>query len=324
MLWLVKRWQTINAISLILWPLSMLYCLLAVGKRWLYRSLLPSYGHGVPVIVVGNITVGGTGKTPFVIWLAKWLQARGHQPGIVLRGYGGQSQEWPLDVTASTSALEAGDEAVLLARATQCPVVAAPDRVAAIGELLSLHSCSIVISDDGMQHYRMQRDLEIAIVDGVRRFGNGFCLPAGPLREPRWRANKADMVVVNGDAKDNENSMSLIPVHFRNISNTETVALNHFRGISVHAIAGIGNPNRFFTTLQELGLDVEPHPFPDHYRYQENDIRPIDDKPVIMTDKDAVKCESFADNRHWSLMVAAQPDSKTVEQLSSWLEKQRG
>jgi tetraacyldisaccharide 4'-kinase len=324
MLWLVKRWQTINAISLILWPLSMLYCLLAVGKRCLYRSLLPSYGHDVPVIVVGNITVGGTGKTPFVIWLAKWLQARGHQPGIVLRGYGGQSQEWPLDVTASTSALEAGDEAVLLARATQCPVVAAPDRVAAIGELLSLHGCSIVISDDGMQHYRMQRDLEIAIVDGVRRFGNGFCLPAGPLREPRWRANKADMVVVNGDAKDNENSMSLIPVHFRNISNGETVDLNHFHGIPVHAIAGIGNPNRFFTTLQELGLDVEPHPFPDHYRYQENDIRPIDDKPVIMTDKDAVKCESFADNRHWSLMVAAQPDSKTVEQLSSWLEKQRG
>jgi tetraacyldisaccharide 4'-kinase len=326
MLWLVERWQTRNVISLVLWPLSLLYCALAVVKRWLYIShILPGYTLDVPVVVVGNITVGGTGKTPFVVWLAYWLKSQGKQPGIVLRGYGGKSNTWPLTVTETTSASEAGDEAVLLARQTGCPVVAAPDRVAAIRTLLSEHECNIVISDDGLQHYRMRRDLEIAVVDGVRRFGNGFCLPAGPLREPRWRAKHADLVVINGDHEDDELGMTIEAAGFRNLASGETVGPQHFIDRpAVHAIAGIGNPERFFSTLRQLGLQSRNHPFPDHFRFASTDICPDEAGDVIMTEKDAVKCESFADKRHWALMVGAKPDTRLMKRLTDWLENEIG
>ena len=325
MLWLVERWQTRNLVSLVLWPLSLLYCALAVLKRWLYlRRILPSYSQDVPVIVVGNITVGGAGKTPFVVWLVNWLKSQGKQPGIVLRGYGGQSKYWPLTVTATTSATEAGDEAVLLARQTGCPVVAAPDRVAAIRALLLEHDCSIVISDDGLQHYRMRRDLEIAVVDGMRRYGNGFCLPAGPLREPRWRANRVDLVVVNGQHGDDELGMTIEATGFRNLANGETASPGYFIDRPVHAIAGIGNPDRFFLTLSQLGLQSNNHPFPDHYRFEPADICPDGASDVIMTEKDAVKCESFADKRHWVLMVGAKPDTNLTKRLTDWLESNIG
>ena len=325
MLWLVDRWQSRNLLSLALWPLSLLYCVVAVLRRWLYLSgILRSYGHDIPVVVVGNITVGGAGKTPFVIWFANWLRAQGHRPGIVLRGYGGKSNDWPLSVNDSTSATEAGDEAVLLARQTGCPVVAAPDRVAAIQKLLSTHDCTIVLSDDGLQHYRMRRDLEIAVVDGARRYGNAFCLPAGPLREPRWRADRADLIVVNGPHGTDELGMTIEATGFRNVSDGRVVAPDYFSGRPVHAIAGIGNPYRFFGTLEKLGLQIIAHPFPDHYRFAPADIRPIDGSDVIMTEKDAVKCESFADARHWALMVTALPDERLTNQLTEWLEGEIG
>lgn len=325
MLWLVERWQTRNLFSLCLWPLSLLYCALALLKRWLYLSgILPSYGHGALVIVVGNITVGGAGKTPFVVWLANWLRSQGQQPGIVLRGYGGKSKTWPLAVSATTSPTEAGDEAVMLARQTGCPVVAAPDRVAAIHALLSNSDCNIVISDDGLQHYRMRRDFEISVVDGMRRYGNGFCLPAGPLREPRWRAKRTDLVVVNGQRGDNETGMDIEPTGFRNLASGEVAGLGKFANQSIHAIAGIGNPERFFETLEQLGLQTQNHPFPDHFQFALSDICPENAGTVIMTEKDAVKCESFADTRHWVLTVSAKPDAQLINRLSDWLEKNIG
>lgn len=325
MLWLVERWQTLNMVSILLWPLSLVYCILAVIRRWLYLAhILPGYSSQVPVIVVGNISVGGTGKTPFVIWLTHWLQSRGQQPGIVLRGYGGRSKHWPVEVGATSSTSEVGDEAVLLAQQATCPVVAAPDRVAAIRRLLSVHACSIVISDDGMQHYRMRRDLEIAVIDGARRYGNGLCLPAGPLREPRWRARRADIVVINGAGKGNERCMQVEPVHFRNIATGETAGLDHFVDSPVHALAGIGNPQRFFRLLGRLGMQITAHPFPDHHRFQKADICPDEGGTVIMTEKDAVKCVSFADERHWALVVVAKPDTRIIDQLTDWLEKHLG
>lgn len=325
MLWLVDRWQTLNVISILLWPLSLVYCILVVIRRWLYLArILPSYSSQVPVVVVGNISVGGTGKTPFVIWLAHWLQSRGQRPGIVLRGYGGRSRHWPVEVSAHSSVIEVGDEAVLLARQANCPVVVAPDRVAAVRQLLSTHACSMVISDDGMQHYRMRRDLEIAVIDGARRYGNGLCLPAGPLREPRWRARRADMIVVNGTGEGNGPGMQIEPVHFRNIATGETAGLDHFADSPVHALAGIGNPRRFFESLRQLGMQITAHPFPDHYRFRKSDIFPDEDGAVIMTDKDAVKCVSFADERHWALVVAAKPDTRIIDQLTDWLEKHLG
>jgi tetraacyldisaccharide 4'-kinase len=324
-LWLVERWQTLNVISILLWPLSLVYCILVVIRRWLYLAyILPSYSSQVQVIVVGNISVGGTGKTPFVIWLAHWLQSRGQQPGIVLRGYGGRSKQWPVEVSATSSANEVGDEAVLLAQQAKCPVVAAPDRVAAIRKLLSAHACNIVISDDGMQHYRMRRDLEIAVIDGARRYGNGLCLPAGPLREPRWRARRADMIVVNSTGEGSEPGMSIEPVYFRNIATGETAGLDHFGDSPVHALAGIGNPQRFFESLRQLGIQIKTHPFPDHHRFRKSDICPDEGGAVIMTEKDAVKCTSFVDKRHWALVVAAKPDKRIIDQLTDWLEKHLG
>ncbi len=325
MLWLVERWQTLNLVSILLWPLSLIYCFLAVTKRWLYLSgVFRSHFFNAPIIVVGNITVGGSGKTPFVIWLGGWLKEKGLKPGIVLRGYGGQSTHWPRDVDAATEANEVGDEAVLLAKKTNCPVVAAPDRVAAVNHLLSNHDCNVVISDDGMQHYRMGRDFEISVIDGKRRYGNGLCLPAGPLREPRWRGKLVDMTLVNGPGQENELSMQLLPKMFRNLSTDETVRVENFSGKKVHAVAGIGNPERFFNTLEEIGLEIIRHPFPDHYHYQERDICFKDGLAVIMTDKDAVKCKKFADDSHWILSVEAKPDPKVVAQLNHWIGDKTG
>lgn len=316
MSWLTDTWQTRNAISLLLWPLSIIYCLLAVVRRWLYLSgVCRRRTLSVPVIVVGNITVGGSGKTPLVIWLAKWLREQRYRPGVVLRGYRGRSASWPREVRDDSSADEVGDEAVLLAQETGCPVVVAPDRVAAVQYLLDRHDCSVVISDDGLQHYRMQRDLEIAVVDAERRYGNGFCLPAGPLREPRWRSRSVDLNIINGTGGADELTMQLRPTGFHNLKTGERVGPDHFAGIAVHALAGIGNPSRFFGTLKQLGSDIESHAFPDHYRYTREDIV-FNDAQVIMTGKDAVKCREFADERHWVLSVEAVPDSAVVERLS--------
>lgn len=324
MLWLVNRWQTINIVSLVLWPLSIIYCAIVVLRRLAYQTgVLKSFSVELPVIVVGNITVGGTGKTPLVIWLADWLKAQGHHPGIILRGYGGNSKIWPRQVQANSSAVDVGDEAVLLARRTACPVVAAPDRVAAARELVNNTDCTIIISDDGLQHYRLRRDYEISVVDGQRGYGNGLCLPAGPLREPAGRAKKVDLVVTNGRAEEGALTMEVKPTAFRNLKSNEQVSLNKFKNKSVHAIAGIGNPARFFDTLGSLGTKTTSHAFPDHYRFSKNDLDFADNRDIIMTEKDAVKCTRFAGTNCWVLEVDARPAAAMVEKLQIWVEETR-
>jgi tetraacyldisaccharide 4'-kinase len=308
---------------LLLLPLSGLFCILSAVRRQLYRfGLFKVTSLDVPVIVVGNITVGGTGKTPLVIWLAEKLHQKGFKPGIVTRGYTGQSDHWPCEVTSDTPAAQVGDEAVLLGRRTGCPVYAGPDRPAAARQLLSDHQCDMILCDDGLQHYALSRDLEIAVIDGVRRFGNGLCLPAGPLRERRNRLAGIDLVIVNGARKTGEYGMWLRTSKAVALDQRgESKALSDFKAGRVHAIAGIGHPDRFFNMLKELGLRVEGHPFPDHYAFTADDLAPFSNQTVLMTEKDAVKCELFAQPGHWYVPTMAEVDQGFETALMKHIER---
>ena len=322
---LERHWYRLTPVSLLLAPLSLLFCLLAVLRRQLYRyRLLPAVQLPVPVIVVGNITVGGTGKTPLVIWLAELLRAHGYRPGIVTRGYRGRSRHWPREVSADTPADEVGDEAVLLARRAGAPVVAGPDRVTDARHLLA-QGCNLIISDDGLQHYRLRRDIEIAVLDGSRRLGNGLCLPAGPLREPAARLGQVDLRVTNGAPQAGELGMQLDPQRFCRLTDSAMCAgTDVFAGRPVHAVAGIGNPQRFFATLRDLGLEVVPHAFPDHHGFGPQDLEFGDDRPVIVTEKDAVKCRRFGRPHHWVLAVAARPDPRLATEILKLLKERFG
>jgi tetraacyldisaccharide 4'-kinase len=315
--WLQTHWYRKSIVSVALLPLSWVYLLLSGFRRGLYRNgVLRRTRLSVPVLVVGNITVGGTGKTPLVVWLAKLLRRQGYRPGIVARGYGGRSTQWPIYVSAESDPDQVGDEAVLLARASACPVMAAPDRVLAARKLLDEHDCNIIVSDDGLQHYALARDVEIAVIDGTRRFGNGYCLPAGPLREPPTRLRGVHARVANGAPRAGELGMRLQALCFRSVSAPgRQRPIGAFAGKRVHALAGIGNPARFFQQLRALDIDPIERALPDHYRYRPQDIEFADDAPVIMTEKDAVKCQPFADQRCWYLEVEAQPDPALAEQI---------
>ncbi|MEK7712317.1 MAG: tetraacyldisaccharide 4'-kinase [Pseudomonadota bacterium] len=319
---LERHWYRLTPVSVLLLPLSLIFCALVQLRRTLYRlGMLPGTRLPVPVIVVGNITVGGTGKTPLVIWLANFLRQAGYRPGIVTRGYRGNSQTWPVAVTAQTSAEQVGDEAVLLARHSGCPVLAGPDRVAAARQHVE-QGCNVIVSDDGLQHYRLRRDLEIAVIDSMRRFGNRLCLPAGPLREPVSRLNSVSVCVANGAPETGELGMTLVPTGFYSLAKPERRATAvQFRSGPVHAVAGIGNPERFFSSLRGLGLTVIPHPFPDHHAFLPGELEFGDDRPVIMTEKDAVKCQPFANARSWVLAVEARPDVALGEQVLKRLKE---
>jgi len=324
---LERHWYRKTVLSFLLLPISWLYCSLVLLRQALYRlGVLAAVKLSVPVIVVGNITVGGTGKTPLVVWLAGFLRQQGMRPGIVLRGYKGQASDWPQSVTPSSDPALVGEEAVLLARRGACPVVADPDRVRGAQRLINEHGCDVILSDDGLQHLRLARDLEIAVIDGERRFGNGFCLPAGPLREPVSRLRRVDIRVVNGSARPDDFSMSLAETGLCRVNAPAMhMPLASLTGKTVHAVAGIGHPGRFFNHLRRLGIEVVEHAFPDHHRFVPQDIRFGDARPVIMTEKDAVKCERFADDGAWYLAVAAQPDPRVGEEVRRHLEeKARG
>ncbi len=315
--WLEFHWYRKTPTTLLLLPVSWIYCLLMALRRYLYRvGIFSAVRLSVPVIVVGNITVGGSGKTPFVIWLADYLQQRGMRPGIVLRGYGGSAVDWPHVVTPLFDTDVVGDEAVMLARQSHCPVAADPDRVRGAELLVQKYQCDVIVSDDGLQHLRLARDIEIAVIDGNRRFGNGYCLPAGPLREPVSRLRDVSLCITNGVAPPGELAMTLAETGLYRVNAPDIHgSIELFAGKTVHALAGIGHPERFFSHLRKLGLKVIEHPFPDHYRFRPADIRFSGNLPVIMTQKDAVKCERFAGDDYWYLAIEARPDARVGDEI---------
>ncbi len=274
-----------------------------IGKKQSWKA-------PVPVVVIGNISVGGVGKTPLVARLAELLKEQGYQPGIVSRGYSSQAPSYPYDVMPESDPLHCGDEPLMLARITGCPVVIDADRVAAVKHLLQHHQCDLILSDDGLQHYALARDIEVAVVDGKRGLGNGLCLPAGPLREPPQRLDSVQFVVFNGECDSLPRSgytMKLKPVELRNLVTGEQVSVEALRSKGqVHAVAGIGNPERFFETLISLGYSIQKSAFPDHHTFRATDLIYNDQLPVIMTEKDAVKCASIAHRQCWCLTVKAE------------------
>ena len=320
---LERYWYSNNLVSMLLAPLGWLYCGVSGARRWAYASgLLPMAKIDVPVLVVGNITVGGTGKTPLVIWLVERLRAAGWRPAVVSRGYGGTTRHWPQAVAADSDPLQVGDEPVLLARRCGCPVRVDPDRARAARMLVEEAACDIIVADDGLQHFALARDVEIAVVDGGRRFGNGRCLPAGPLRERVERLQEVDFIVTNGNAARLEYGMRLegeLAVALTRPGPGRPLA--EFAQGPVHAVAGIGNPRRFFSHLRRFGLQLIEHPFADHHRFRPSDLDFGDRLPVLMTEKDAVKCAVFATSTHWQVPVSAVLDANLETRLLELLAR---
>ncbi|MBK1723263.1 tetraacyldisaccharide 4'-kinase [Thiocystis violacea] len=305
-----RLWYGPSLLSWFLLPLSWLYCAIVRVRRLGYRlGWMNVEQLAVPVIVVGNLTVGGTGKTPLVLRLAALLQERGWTPGIITRGYRGKAEAWPQSVRPASDPVQVGDEPVLLARRSGCPVVAGPDRVSAGRMAIATGGCDILLSDDGLQHYALGRDLEILVIDAQRGFGNGRCLPAGPLREPVSRRASVDLVVYKEGAGQGH-GMRLEPGEVRSLCAPDrALELADFRAESILAVAGIGDPERFFRVLEGEGLKIARRPFPDHHCYTAADVAAWGDRTVIMTEKDAVKCAAFATERHWYLSVEARLDA---------------
>lgn len=321
---LVAAWYAprVTWLAAMLMPLSWVFGFVVAARRALYgRGALWSGRAGLPVVVVGNITVGGAGKTPLVIALAEALVARGRKPGIVSRGHGGCEQR-AREVRLSDDPAVVGDEPLLLA-ATGCPVWIGRDRLAAARGLREAHpACDVVLSDDGLQHYRLARDVEIAVVDGARGLGNGLLLPAGPLREPASRLDDVDAVVNLVSHRTStvttrgprQLKMTHVPVGWRNLAHTSRLAdPSSWPKGTVHAIAGTGNPQRFFDLLATLGIDAIPHAFPDHHAFVREDLELPGAETILMTAKDAVKCARLVDARCFALDIRAVFDPALVD-----------
>ena len=320
---LEKTWYEGGLLVYLLIPFSWIYIVVISIRRFLYGSgLLAVQRVDIPVIVVGNISVGGTGKTPLVIWLAEFLKERGMKPGIISRGYGGRTKRWPQQVRADSNPGQVGDEPVLLAQRTACPVAVSPCRYQAASELHEHTACDILLCDDGLQHLGLHRDLEIAVIDGDRRFGNGHCLPAGPLREKTSRLEQVDMLVANAKAGKNEFLMEYVPGNVVSLLDESRILdIEALKGQDVHAVAGIGNPQRFFSYLRSLGLRVIIHQFPDHYDFSAEDLGFSADVPVVMTEKDAVKCRSFANENYYYLKISVKMSNAFEHRFNTILKE---
>ncbi len=325
--WLERCWYSVDPAPLALRPLAVLYG--RIADRIAISKKAQAVRLPVPVVVVGNISVGGTGKTPVTIWLIEQARALGFRPGVISRGYGGRAASYPLRVTASTDPAECGDEPALIARRTGVPVAVAADRIAAGRLLIEQDDVDLLIADDGLQHYRLVRDLEFCVIDGGRGLGNGARLPAGPLREPPSRLTSVDAVIVNGPLAvalpahgQPQLAMRLGIARALALDTGEVRPLAAFKGQPVRAIAGIGHPQRFFAALEAHGLVVIPQPFPDHHRHMPADLAFGDAAPVLMTEKDAVKCAAFARPGWWCVPADAQfgeADTAHVRKLLSSL-----
>lgn len=316
-----QHWGVRGPVSLLLFPVSLIFRSVVWLRKQCYRiGLFSRWSSPVPVIVVGNITVGGAGKTPLVIALTELLVAEGQRVGIITRGYGGSASNGITVVHPDSDPAVVGDEAVLLSARTGVSVVAGAERVEVVKKILSLGPLDFVISDDGLQHYALERQMEIAVVDSSYRFGNGFCLPAGPLREPLSRLNSVDMVAyssgVSGGVNGNNRTdmgYELVGTTLVNVNDSAHLrALADLEGSVVHAVAGIASPARFFNSLREHGLQVIEHPFGDHARFSKADVEFDDQYPVLMTEKDKVKCSHMNLKDTWYLPVRAVLDEELV------------
>ncbi|HCJ6372465.1 MULTISPECIES: tetraacyldisaccharide 4'-kinase [unclassified Citrobacter] len=305
---IARIWSGESPLWRLLLPLSWLYGLVSGGIRLCYKlGLKRAWRAPVPVVVVGNLTAGGNGKTPVVIWLVEQLQQRGIRVGVVSRGYGGKAAAYPLLLTADTTTAEAGDEPVLIFQRTGVPVAVSPVRSDAVKAILAHHDVQIIVTDDGLQHYRLARDVEIVVIDGVRRFGNGWWLPAGPMRERAGRLKSVDATIVNGGvARPGEIPMHLEPglaVNLRTGERRDVAQLS-----DIVAMAGIGHPPRFFATLEACGARPQKCvALADHQSLTYSDVSALlaEGQTLVMTEKDAVKCRAFADDNWWYLPVDA-------------------
>ena len=301
-IWYKKK---LNILLKFLLPLSILYYLIISIRKFFYKhSILPRVRLKVPIVIIGNITVGGTGKTPVVICLVNLLKANGFNPGVISRGYKSSAKQNSI-VNVDSSPLLVGDEPVLIAKRTNCPVVVGKNRVKAAKYLIEQFSVDLVISDDGLQHYALQRDLEVIVIDGRRRFGNGYCLPLGPLRELPIRLRQADLLLVNGgEPLAGEHKIEFSSGKIYNLKQQEkNYDLLTLKNNKIHAIAGVGCPEKFFDYLKVKGLDIIPHVFSDHYSFKKEDLEFQDNYPILMTEKDAIKCQSFAKSNYWFLPI---------------------
>lgn len=319
---LQRAWYQGHPALALLSPLECLYRRIVERKRRRFlQGLDASYQAPVPVIVVGNITVGGTGKTPLILWLIEHCRSRGIRVGVVSRGYGATPPTLPWRVQAQHAASEAGDEPLLVVQRTGVPLMIDPDRARAVRALLESEPLDLILSDDGLQHYRLARDLELVLIDAARGLGNRRCLPAGPLREPVERLRDVDAVLFNGAAVDGAEGYAfrLQPSALIELHSGERFSLDHFAaGQALHAVAGIGNPQRFFSTLEALHWRPIPHPFADHAAYTPAQLSFAPDLPLVMTEKDAVKCRAFAPPGWFYLQVQATPSEAFV----AWLDGQ--
>lgn len=312
----MKIWQKTSLITWLLSPLSLLFWLISQGRKWLYcKKILKSYRSPVPVLVVGNISVGGNGKTPVVVWLVEQLQQRGVKVGVISRGYGAKTKNYPQFVTNISAAEQVGDEPVLIVKRTGVPLAISPNRQQSIELLLSQFDLDLIIADDGLQHYALERDIEWVVIDGVRRFGNGFVLPAGGLRELPNRLESVQAIICNGGIPQaSEHLMTLTPEFAINLKTGERKPISDFVGLQCSAIAGIGYPPRFFAMLENLGIPLaHTQGFADHQAFVESQFQTFDPNfPLLMTEKDAVKCEHFAQLNWWFVPVSATFSEKST------------
>lgn len=336
--WIHRVWYEGGSSYRLLLPLCGIYWLLLTLRRALYRmSSLKHHKAAVPVIVVGNITAGGTGKTPVTIWLAQELRRRGFAPGIVSRGYGGSKSSSSMRVDVASDPAVVGDEPVLLAIRSGCPVVVDANRVRAAAMLVE-DGVDLIIADDGLQHYRLDRSYEICVIDGARGLGNRLLFPAGPLRESISRFSEVDQVLVNGPLRDKSDSLSvveqnaiefdLIASDICRLNGSLTRPIERFSGSTVHGVAAIGNPNRFFDMLRANGMQVIEHAFRDHARLEREDLEFGDDFDILMTEKDAVKLGGITSDKYWYVPVDLKMDAVVagpwLEQIESRLRAEQG
>lgn len=322
MRWYEKIWygkEDSIPVSLLL-PFSILYQWIIHFRRWLYqKKILKIHRLSKPVIVVGNLTLGGTGKTPVVIALAHWLKERGERPGIISRGYGRKNKNRSLRVTEHSTATDVGDEALVIARQTQVPVIVDANRVRGGRQLIDEFNCTIIISDDGLQHTALARDIEILVIDGLRGFGNNHLFPAGPLRESTERTQQVDFIISNGAEISNGFCMNYEYGEIKNLVHPSMTLQKENASVEVFAFAGLGNPQRFFDELDRRGFKSRKHSFPDHYDFTPTDFAFTDQTSVVMTEKDAVKCQGFAQPNWWYLPISARLPAEFWESLAQKL-----